>query len=833
MFDFSNRLRAAGLASLLMVLALAGCGGDVNDGGGTPPPASTKTTVGTAGGTVTGPDGVQVVIPPGALDKPTDIGIARSSAGAPAELPEDYTATAATPIYEFTPHDLVFNAPVTIRVPTAIGTPNAEVLMASPGEDWQVMGARVSGGFAEWQRNSFSFGLVPACAPANRPPYSSANPDPYPCSIPSGGAAASATPPTAITRRTSGELDIWSGSAGSWAVNAASTVRLTLNYRAAPDCQNPRAKLLRINLAVPSGTPGRVQTLFDGPVALTPTNLTNPYAFGGGTYLRGVGSTSYDVAFSHLDNGTSAFGYSFSCNRPFRPVHSGGDGLTFIAAIPVPTVTYAIGGSVSGLVSAGLVLQNNGGDNLAVLANATAFSFASAIAAGAPYAVTVQNQPTGQTCTVQNGSGTANAGVSNVAVNCAVVVAGAKAWQGAALLENLDVGDAFESQVAFDANGNALAVWSQPSTLGGKFKVWARRYVPGTGWGAIAEIQTTSNLPDYRAPQVAFDPSGNAIVVFAGFHPEGSGTLAARYTAANASWGVATPIGIGGFAPQIAIDTNGNALVVWNQGATFPFDIAARHYAAITNTWEAAQLIESLAGSANAPQIAFDANGNAIAVWTQFDGTTDSIYSNRYSAGSWGAAVLLETGSGGAVNPQIAVDAAGNAMAVWRQMDGIQNNVYASRYASGSWGTPALVETSANAADQPSVAMDANGNAIVVWSEVDPGDVTSIWSRRYVAGVGGTAVRIDDASSYTSGGSPQISMDATGNGMAVWTQASFTWANRYVAGTGWAGATLIDSTAAGGSSSSPQVAVDGNGNASAVWPHTGVSGSNMWANVFR
>jgi len=102
--------------------------------------------------------------------------------------------------------------------------------------------------------------------------------------------------------------------------------------------------------------------------------------------------------FSHLDNGTSAFGYSFSCNRPFRSARTGGDLSTFVVSVPAPTVFYTVGGNVTGLTGSGLVLQNNGGDNLAVTADGP-FTFATAIAAGAPYSVTVQTQPSGQTCT--------------------------------------------------------------------------------------------------------------------------------------------------------------------------------------------------------------------------------------------------------------------------------------------------------------------------------------------------------------------------------------------------------------------------------------------------
>src|SRR5436309_502811 len=82
--------------------------------------------------------------------------------------------------------------------------------------------------------------------------------------------------------------------------------------------------------------------------------------------------------------------------------------------------TFSVGGTVSGLIGTGLVLQDNGGDNLPVSANGT-FTFSTAIASGAAYSVTVLTQPTNpsQSCTVTNGSGTvASTNVTNVAVAC-------------------------------------------------------------------------------------------------------------------------------------------------------------------------------------------------------------------------------------------------------------------------------------------------------------------------------------------------------------------------------------------------------------------------------
>ena len=86
---------------------------------------------------------------------------------------------------------------------------------------------------------------------------------------------------------------------------------------------------------------------------------------------------------------------------------------------PEPAQTYQVGGTVSGLpASTSVVLRNNGADDLTVSANGP-FTFATRLASGAAYAVTVRTAPAGQTCTVTGGTGTvAGANVTTIAVAC-------------------------------------------------------------------------------------------------------------------------------------------------------------------------------------------------------------------------------------------------------------------------------------------------------------------------------------------------------------------------------------------------------------------------------
>ena len=96
----------------------------------------------------------------------------------------------------------------------------------------------------------------------------------------------------------------------------------------------------------------------------------------------------------------------------------GSANVTNVAVTCSNAASYTVGGTVSGLSSGAVVLQDNGGDDLSVSANGS-FTFATALATGAAYSVSVKTNPSGQACTVASGSGTVgSANVTNVAVTC-------------------------------------------------------------------------------------------------------------------------------------------------------------------------------------------------------------------------------------------------------------------------------------------------------------------------------------------------------------------------------------------------------------------------------
>ncbi len=144
--------------------------------------------------------------------------------------------------------------------------------------------------------------------------------------------------------------------------------------------------------------------------------------------------------------------------------------------------TYTIGGTVAGL-SGQVILQDNSADNLTLSANGS-FTFATALADGTAYNVTVRTNPTGQTCTVAGGVGTVNAAnVTNVAVTC---VAGSGGTSGVDDFNRVDgpLGSSWA-----DIGDGGLAISGQQVT--------------GTASGALTgDIRTAETYPGDQFSQI-------------------------------------------------------------------------------------------------------------------------------------------------------------------------------------------------------------------------------------------------------------------------------------------------------------------------------------------
>jgi uncharacterized repeat protein (TIGR03803 family) len=125
-----------------------------------------------------------------------------------------------------------------------------------------------------------------------------------------------------------------------------------------------------------------------------------------------VGGSSYAVQVTASPSG-------LTCSVSHGSGTVGSANITSVV-VTCSAQSATVGGTISGLTAAGLVLSD-GSSTVAPAANASTFTFAQRIALGASYTVTVQAQPSGLFCTVASANGTAGPGsAASVAVTCRV-----------------------------------------------------------------------------------------------------------------------------------------------------------------------------------------------------------------------------------------------------------------------------------------------------------------------------------------------------------------------------------------------------------------------------
>ena len=406
-------------------------------------------------------------------------------------------------------------------------------------------------------------------------------------------------------------------------------------------------------------------------------------------------------------------------------------------------------------------------------------------------------------------------------------------WEVPLRIQDLISGDAGSPVVAVDARGNAIAVWTQ---WDGTFdSLWANRYTVGSGWGTAEPIETVSGAAWY--PDIALDPRGNATAVWWDY--TNSRILGVRYLAGS-GWTPTVRIdsGTGTVSdPQVAVDPSGDVTAVWaERNGSVQHVITARYVSGAG--WGTPTAIDGSGQSATAgldPRVGVDEGGNATVVWSQSNGTEDSIWSARYTATlGWSSPVLVEGNVGNAWFPFLAVAPNGEAVVVWKQSDLARFNAWANRYVPGiGWGASVLLETANGDPILPRVAIDPAGNATAVWTQSD-GVRSNLWANRFVVGGGwggATSVETDDTGNATM---PWVAADSGGNATVMWVQSDGTqdalWANRYMSGSGWG--TVSEVATAPNVIEPPRIASDSTGNATAVWSQADGTYFRIWASRY-
>jgi len=339
-----------------------------------------------------------------------------------------------------------------------------------------------------------------------------------------------------------------------------------------------------------------------------------------------------------------------------------------------------------------------------------------------------------------------------------------------------------------------------------------------------APVYLSEPYQNAEEPQVAIDNNGNGLAVWERF--DGANfRIQARTRSASGVLGSVQDLSAAGqsaFSPQVAVNGNGNALVVWTRfnGLCQCDKIQARTLSS-AGVLGAVQDLSAGGQNAEVPQVGIDANGNALAVWQRFDGTNDRVQARtRSSAGVLGAVQTLSDAGRNAFSPQVAVNAAGAGLVDWTRFDGLNDRIQARTLsASGVLGSVQDLSAALQDAEEPQVAIDAGGNALAVWERFDGANFLIEARTLSAAGVLGSVLTLSAAGQPAF--SPQVAVNGNGNGLVDWTRFNGLCAcdktqARPVSSAGVLGS-VQDLSAGGQNAEQPQVGIDANGKGVAVW----------------
>lgn len=244
-------------------------------------------------------------------------------------------------------------------------------------------------------------------------------------------------------------------------------------------------------------------------------------------------------------------------------------------------------------------------------------------------------------------------------------------------VDNFTIGDEVQPDIAMDATGGFVIVWTTPSTIPHNENltgIRANRY-DGSGNLISGNIQINEyTSAEQNEPAVAMDANGEFIVTWSsnGQGASGYGVFAKRFN----TFGVATSsefaAGTNTARPQrnstVALSDTGNYVIGW-QSQNGPAIV--RHFNSLnvptTNDLVAAIWTATTSTTQNRPEVQLDADGNFVVLWTGPAGSP-GVYGIKFSPDrtTTGGEFLVSSNTTQVANAvAFDISPSGDVVAVW------------------------------------------------------------------------------------------------------------------------------------------------------------------------
>jgi hypothetical protein len=282
--------------------------------------------------------------------------------------------------------------------------------------------------------------------------------------------------------------------------------------------------------------------------------------------------------------------------------------------------------------------------------------------------------------------------------------------------------DALAPKVAVDARGDTVVLWADVGLT--SWTIQSAYRPAGGSW----ENTTLLDSPEQGTaePEVAMDSAGNATAVWAATGGASGWTVRAAVRTATGVWSKPTVLSgkdaAGSLAPELSLEGNGDTTVVWSRSVGNTSELEQVVRSAATGKWSKAKNLFPGAPDAVAVQIATNPKGDGVMVWTSSrPGGFTVDASVRRPGKTWSKPTSLVPPGAGALSPQVAIDAHGSALAVWSRELGGVSRVQAAALAgtATTWSPARTLSLGAADALTPQAALDPDGDGATAWAHID------------------------------------------------------------------------------------------------------------------
>jgi len=252
--------------------------------------------------------------------------------------------------------------------------------------------------------------------------------------------------------------------------------------------------------------------------------------------------------------------------------------------------------------------------------------------------------------------------------------------------------------------------------------------------------------------------------------------------------------------------------------------VVAPFAANAVGSWSTAVNVSSSGFLPSTPEIAIDADGVMIAVWSHVGVSTKTIKVSTSSDGqAWTPPVDISPISHEAVQPQLVVDSTGRVTVIWMNEAGPYEVIWSSKRESGAttWSEPVQLSGNNQETSQAQLVVDSAGIVTTIFTNRTAGEIQARTSNN---GAAWTNLVTLDTSNSNYLGNPQIAVDGSGRVTAVWMTNDKTpgvdgggWIASSSSTTPgvWGGVTILSAPAV--DSGDVQLAVTESGLATATW----------------